>query len=58
MPRCIWTTTQAHLQKLEKAERSIGTAENRMRDKFSLPPIRCSKFDHLHHANIIKSSAI
>ena len=40
MPWCMWTTTQLHLQELEMATTSIGTAENRLRDTFSLPPIR------------------
>jgi len=40
MPWCMWTTTQPHLQKLEMATVSIGTAKNRLQDKFSLPPIR------------------
>ena len=40
MPQSIWTTTQPGLQKLETAAKSIGTAENRLRDKFSLFPIR------------------
>jgi len=39
MPQCIWTTIQPHLQKLEMATRSIGTADNRLQDTFSLPPI-------------------
>ena len=36
----IWTTTQPGLQKLETAAKSIGTAENRLQDKFPLIPIR------------------
>ena len=36
MPHSIWTTTQPSLQKLEIATKSIGTAENRLQDKFSL----------------------
>ena len=39
-PQSIWTTIQPSLQKLEMATMSIGTAENRLRDKFSLFPIR------------------
>ena len=39
-PQSIWTTAQPGLQKLETAAKSIGTAENRLRDKFSLFPIR------------------
>ena len=35
-PESIWTTTQPGLQKLETAAKSIGTAENRLQDKFSL----------------------
>ena len=40
MPQSIWTTTQPGLQKLVTAAKSIGTAENRLWDKFSLFPIR------------------
>ena len=39
-PQSIRTTTQPSLQKLETAAESIGTAENRLRDSFSLFPIR------------------
>ena len=56
-PQSIWTTTQLGFQKLETAAKSIGTAENRLRDKFSLFPIRF-KYDRLCHAIIIRSSAI
>ena len=52
-PQSIWTTTQPGLQKLETAAKSIGTAENRLRDKFRL----VSKYDRLRHAIIIRSSA-
>ena len=40
MPQSIWTTTQPGLQKLETVAKSIGTAKNRLRDKFSLFPVR------------------
>ena len=53
-PQSIWTTTQPGLQKLETAAKSIGTAENRLRDKFRL----VSKYDRLRHAIVIRSSAI
>ena len=39
-PQSMWSTTQPGLQKLETAAKSIGTAENRLRDEFSLFPIR------------------
>jgi len=38
-PQSVWTTAQPSLQKLETAAKSIGTAENRLRDKFSLFPM-------------------
>ena len=40
MSQSVWTTTQPGLQKLKTAVKSIGTAENRLQDKFSLFPIR------------------
>jgi len=49
--------TQPGLQKLETAAKSIGTAEDRLRDKFPLVPIRF-KYDRLRLAIIIRSSAI
>jgi len=39
-PQSVRTTTQPGLQKLETAAKPIETAENRLRDKFSLFPIR------------------
>ena len=57
-PWCIWTTTYAAAYKssrsLQLAARSI---EHRPQDKFSLPPVG-SKYDCLHRASIITSSAI
>jgi len=56
-PQSIWTTIQPGLQKLEMVAKSIGTAENRLWDMFSLFPIR-SKYDCLCYAVTIRSSAI
>ena len=44
-PQSIWTATQPGLQKLKTPTKSIGTAENRLGDKFSL-------FHYFHYAII------
>ena len=49
-PQSIWTTTQSSFQKLKTAAKSIGTAENSLRDKFSLFLI-CFKIRSLMSCN-------
>ena len=58
MLQSIWTTTQPGLQKLETAAKSIGTAENRRRDTFSLFLIHFKIRLHTSCNYKISSSAI
>jgi len=55
MPQSIATTTQPGLQKFEMATKSIGTAENRLWDKYSLFLI-CFKIRSLTSSNVAQNT--
>ena len=55
MPQSIWTTTQPGLQKLETAASLLGQRKTGCEVSFHYFRF-VSKYDHLHHAIIIRSS--
>ena len=57
-PQSIWTTTQPDLQKLEMATKSIWDSQKQaVRQVFTISD-SFYKYECLHHAIIIRSSAI